>query len=81
MENSQTGHVLELLTTEPGMQVYSANNITGSQVNAAGAVIKPREALALETQNFPDSPNKAAFPDTILRPDATFRSTTLLRFS
>jgi aldose 1-epimerase len=81
MEDPESGHKLELLTTEPGMQVYSTNNVNGSQVNAAGAVIKPREALALETQHFPDSPNKAAFPDTILRPGATFRSTTLLRFS
>ncbi|MES2670453.1 MAG: hypothetical protein V4673_08580, partial [Pseudomonadota bacterium] len=46
----------------------------GSQVNAHGQVIKPREALALETQHFPDSPNKAAFPATILRPGETFRS-------
>jgi aldose 1-epimerase len=50
-------------------------------VNAAGEVIQPREALALETQHFPDSPNKAAFPATILAPGGTFRSTTLLRFS
>jgi aldose 1-epimerase len=50
-------------------------------VNAAGQVIRPREALALETQHFPDSPNKAAFPATILVPGETFRSTTIFRFS
>ena len=80
LTDPESGHGLELLTTEPGMQVYSTNNVNGSQVNAAGAVIRPREALALETQHFPDSPNKAAFPDTILRPGETFRSTTLFRF-
>lgn len=81
MQDPQSGHTMELLTTEPGMQVYSTNNVNGSQVNAAGEVIKPRAALALETQHFPDSPNKAAFPGTILRPGETFRSTTVLRFS
>ena len=81
MTDPASGRRLELLTTEPGMQVYSTNNVNGSQVNAAGAVIRPREALALETQHFPDSPNKAAFPATILKPGETFRSTTVMRFS
>jgi aldose 1-epimerase len=81
MTDPASGRKMELLTTEPGMQVYSTNNVNGSQVNAAGAVIKPRAALALETQHFPDSPNKAAFPATILRPGETFRSTTMMRFS
>lgn len=80
MEDPDSGRVLEVLTTEPGMQVYSTNNVNGSQVNAAGQVIKPRDGLALETQHFPDSPNKVNFPDTILRPGETFRSTTLFRF-
>jgi aldose 1-epimerase len=80
MEDPASGRILEVLTTEPGMQVYSTNNVNGSQVNAAGQVIKPREALALETQHFPDSPNKPGFPATILRPGETFRSTTLFRF-
>ena len=81
MQDPQSGRRMELLTTEPGMQVYSTNNVNGSQVNAHGQVIKPREALALETQHFPDSPNKAVFPATILRPGETFRSTTVMRFS
>lgn len=81
MQDPESGHGMELLTTEPGMQVYSTNNVNGSQVNTAGEVIEPRAALALETQHFPDSPNKAAFPGTILRPGETFRSTTVLRFS
>lgn len=80
MEDPDSGRVLEVLTTEPGMQVYSTNNVNGSQVNAAGQVIQSRDGLALETQHFPDSPNKSGFPDTILRPGETFRSTTLFRF-
>ncbi len=81
MTDPASGRKMELLTTEPGMQVYSTNNVNGSQVNADGQVIRPREALALETQHFPDSPNKAAFPTTILVPGETFRSTTIFRFS
>jgi aldose 1-epimerase len=80
MEDPDSGRILEVLTTEPGMQVYSTNNVNGSQVSAAGQVIKPRDGLALETQHFPDSPNKPGFPATILRPGETFRSTTLFRF-
>lgn len=70
---------LEVLTTEPGLQLYSTNNVKG-QRNASGMAIQPRDALALETQHFPDSPNRPDFPDTILRPGRTFRSTTLFRF-
>jgi aldose 1-epimerase len=62
------------------MQVYSTNNVKGEQRNGAGMVIQPRDALALETQHFPDSPNRAAFPSTVLRPGETFRSTTLFCF-
>ena len=80
LEDPTSGRILEVLTTEPGVQVYSTNNVNGSQVNAAGHVIKPRDGLALETQHFPDSPNKPGFPATILRPGETFRSTTLFRF-
>jgi aldose 1-epimerase len=75
-----SGRVLEVLTTEPGMQVYSTNNVKGTQRNAAGAAIQPRDGLALETQHFPDGPNQPGFPSTILRPGETFRSTTLFRF-
>jgi aldose 1-epimerase len=80
LRDPQSGRELEVLTTEPGCQVYSTNNVKGTQKNAAGAVIEPRDALALETQHFPDSPNRPDFPDTILRPGRTFRSTTVFRF-
>ena len=75
-----SGLVLEVQTSEPGCQVYSTNNVKGVQRNAAGAIIQPRDGLALETQHFPDSPNQPGFPNTILRPGETFRSTTRFRF-
>jgi len=81
MRDPDSGITLEVLTTEPGMQVYSTNNVKGEQRNAAGTVIQPRDGLALETQHFPDSPNRPAFPSTVLRPGETFRSTTLFRFA
>jgi aldose 1-epimerase len=80
MEDLGSGIVLEVLTTEPGMQVYSTNNVKPSQFNAAGVEIAKRDGLALETQHFPDSPNRPDFPSTLLKPGESFRSTTLFRF-
>jgi len=74
------GVTLEVLTTEPGMQVYSTNNVKPGQFNAAGTEIHKRDGLALETQHFPDAPNKPGFPPTVLRPGGTFHSTTIFRF-
>jgi aldose 1-epimerase len=74
------GVTLEVLTTEPGMQVYSTNNVKPGQFNAAGAEIQKRDGLALETQHFPNSPNQPSFPSTVLRPGETFHSTTIFRF-
>jgi aldose 1-epimerase len=74
------GVTLDVLTTEPGMQVYSTNNVKLGQFNAAGAEIQKRDGLALETQHFPDAPNKPGFPSTVLRPGETFHSTTIFRF-
>jgi aldose 1-epimerase len=80
MQDAESGIALELLTTEPGLQVYSTNNVKPGQINAEGAEIQKRDGLALETQHFPDSPNNAAFPSTLLRAGETFRSTTIFRF-
>jgi len=80
LEDAQSGITLELLTTEPGIQVYSTNNVKPGQFNADGAEIQKRDGLALETQHFPDSPNHPSFPSTVLRPTETFRSTTIFRF-
>ena len=80
MRDPDSGIALELSTTQPGMQVYSTNNVKPGQFNAAGVEIAKRDALALETQHFPDSPNQPAFPSTRLAPGGVFRSTTVFRF-
>lgn len=76
-----SGRQLDLSTTEPGVQVYTANNMFGSLVSAAGTTIRQGDAVALETEHFPDSPNHSNFPSTVLRPGQTFRSTTQFHFS
>lgn len=80
LDDPQTGIRLEVLTTEPGMQVYSTNNVKPGQFNADGLELQKRDGLALETQHFPDSPNQPEFPSTLLVPGGTFRSTTVFRF-
>lgn len=75
-----TGRVLEVLTTEPGVQFYSGNHMEDTQ-GKGGKTYHFRGALCLETQHFPDSPNHPSFPTTELKPGETFRSTTVLKFS
>jgi aldose 1-epimerase len=81
LRHADTGRVLDVLTTEPGLQFYSGNFLDGSFPAKAGRTYPHRSGLCLETQHFPDSPNQPAFPSTVLRPGETFRSTTLFRFS
>jgi len=76
-----TGRVLEVLTTEPGVQLYTANHMDGS-VAGTGGVKYPRHAgFCLETQHYPDSINKPHFPSVLLRPGQTYQTTTVFRFS
>jgi aldose 1-epimerase len=75
-----TGRTLDVHTTEPGVQFYSGNFLDGSITGKAGHVYHRRYGFCLETQHFPDSPNRPAFPSTILRPGEEYRSTTVLRF-
>jgi aldose 1-epimerase len=75
------GRVMEVYTTEPGVQFYSASGLDGSITGKHGHVYAKRSALCLETQHYPDSPNQPEFPSTILRPGQTYRSTTAYRFS
>jgi aldose 1-epimerase len=77
----KSGRTLELSTTEPGVQVYSSNNLNGSVVSAAGTALRATDGIALETQHFPDSPNKPNFPSTLLKPGETFTSTTQMHFT
>ncbi|MEP7352938.1 MAG: aldose epimerase family protein [Acidobacteriota bacterium] len=76
----KSGRVMEVLTTMPGLQFYSGNFLDGT-LQGNGRTYTRRSAFCLETQFFPDSPNKPVFPSTILRPGSTFRSTTVYRFS
>lgn len=76
----QSGRFMEVLTTEPGVQFYSGNFLDGTIVGKSGKRYVQRSGLCLETQHYPDSPNHANFPSTILRPGETMRSTTVYRF-
>jgi len=75
-----TGRVMEVTTTEPGVQLYTANGMRNLQ-GKAGKVYGSHESFCLETQHFPDSPNKPHFPSTVLRPGEKFESTTIFAFS
>ena len=76
----KSGRMLEVLTTEPGVQFYSGNFLDGS-TGKGGKAYPRRSAFCLETQHFPDSPNHASFPTTLLKPNAVFQSHTVFRFS
>jgi aldose 1-epimerase len=76
-----SGRVLEVMTTEPGIQFYSGNFLDGSAKGKGGQPYNHRTGLCLETQHFPDSPNHANFPSTELKPGQTYRTTTVFRFS
>ena len=77
----KSGRVLQVLTTEPGIQFYSGNFLDGTVHGKAGKVYNLRYALCLETQHFPDSPNHANFPSTVLKPGQHYRTTTVYKFS
>ena len=75
-----TGRRLDISTTEPGLQFYSGNFLDGTITGKDGHVYGHRSALVLETQHFPDSPNRQDFPSTILRPGREYRSRTVFAF-
>ena len=76
----KTGRTLEVSTTEPGIQFYAGNFLDGKLTGKAGAVYRHRTGFCLETQHFPDSPNKPQFPSTILKPGDEYRSRTVFTF-
>jgi aldose 1-epimerase len=81
ISDPESGRVMEVLTTEPGVQLYTLNGAK-TDITGTGGVHYGRHAgFALETQHYPDSPNHPDFPSTTLRPGDIFRSTTVLRFS
>lgn len=76
----KSGRVMEVLTTEPGLQFYTGNFLDGT-LKGKGRTYTRRSAFCMETQHFPDSPNKPDFPSTVLKPGSTYQSTTVYRFS
>lgn len=76
----KSGRTMEVYTSEPGLQVYTANGLRGAMVGKKGIAYQKRSAVCLETQHFADSPNKPQFPSTVLRPGEKYRSRCVYRF-
>jgi aldose 1-epimerase len=79
IEEPASGRTLEVRTTEPGLQVFTANGFDGSLKDARGRPLERGAGIALETQHFPDSPNQPTFPSTVVRPGEPFHSVTEYR--
>jgi aldose 1-epimerase len=75
-----SGRVMTIATTEPGLQFYSGNFLDGTLKGTSGRVYRQGDGFCLETQHFPDSPNRPGFPTTVLRPGRTYRSSTVHSF-
>ena len=81
VKHPRSGRSMEVSTTQPGLQLYTANHLDGSVIGKSGAVYGPRCAICFETQHFPDSPNRPEFPSSELKPGQTYRQVTVFRFS
>ena len=79
--DATSGRVMDVFTTEPGLQFYSGNFLDGSIRGKSGQEYPRRSGFCLEAQHFPDSPNKPKFPSTVLRPGQRYTQTTIYRFS
>ena len=79
--SSVTGRELTVLTTEPGVQFYAGNFLDGTLTGKRGLTYYQRYGFCLETQHFPDSPNQAQFPSTLLKAGEQFKSQTIYQFS
>jgi aldose 1-epimerase len=77
----KSGRIMEMFTTEPGVQFYTGNFLDGKQTGKGGVVYKKHAGFCLEAQHFPDSVNHANFPSMILKPGETYRQTTIYKFS
>jgi aldose 1-epimerase len=77
----KSGRVLEMFTTEPGVQFYTGNFLDGKQTGRGGVVYRKHHGFCLEAQHFPDSVHHANFPSVILRPGQTYRQTTVYKVS
>ena len=81
VHDPRTGRMMEILTTEPGVQFYCGNFLDGSDIGKGGKRYARRSGFCLETQHFPDSPNRPRFPSCILRPGEVYHHVTVYRFS
>jgi aldose 1-epimerase len=81
LRDPKSGRTMDIATTEPGLQFYSGNFLDGTIKGKGGHVYALRSGLCLETQHYPDSPNKPLFPSTILQPGNTYESRTVFTFS
>ena len=81
VEERQSGRVMEVYSTQPGVQLYTANWLDGTLTGKNGEKYKKQFGFCLETQHFPDSPNKPAFPSTILEPGQKYHQLTVHKFS
>lgn len=77
----RSGRVLEVLTTEPGLQFYSGGFLQGDVVGTSGRVYRQGDGFCAETQHYPDSPNQPSWPSVVLRPGETYESRTIYSFS
>ncbi|CAM5551664.1 aldose epimerase family protein [Streptomyces pilosus] len=80
LRDPSSGRTLRIATGEPGLQFYSGNFLDGTLVGSGGRVYRQGDGLCLETQHFPDAPNRPSFPSTVLRPGETYRTTTVHSF-
>ncbi len=76
----KSGRVLEVWTTEPGVQFYTGNFLDGTIIGKSGTPYQQRYGFCLETQHFPDSPNQPSFPSTVIKPGTPYKSTTVWKF-
>ncbi len=81
VSESTSGRAMEVWTTEPGMQLYSGNFLDGTLTGKDGKVYQQRYGFCLETQHYPDSPNKPKFPTTVLRKGDRYHTITIYKFS
>ena len=77
----ESGRYMEVLTTEPGVQLYTGNHLSGKEIGNSGNSYTARTGFCLETQHFPDSPNQPEFPSTLLKAGDVYNSTTIYAFS
>ncbi|MFJ3716402.1 aldose epimerase family protein [Streptomyces sp. NPDC090057] len=80
LRDPRSGRTLRIATDQPGLQFYSGNFLDGTLTGTGGRTYRQGDALCLETQHFPDSPNHPSFPSTVLRPGRTYRTTTVHTF-